>query len=91
MRHTPLGDTDNSSEDSGKSDQILEHLSENLFELGSRTEDKSSKKSRISRPDLFGEQGSLTISYEVDEYQPDQKIVLENEVDRAWMGNAVLS
>lgn len=89
MRHTPLSDESSSSRNSGNSDQILERLSENLQDLGFFTEDKSSKKSRISRPVLFGEQGSPTLTYEVDGYQPDYKIVLEIEAGRAWMGNAV--
>lgn len=89
VRDTPLSDLDSSSINFGRSDQILERLSEGLKDLDFETEDKSSKKSRIARPVLFGEQGSATITYEVDGYQPVHKIVLEIEAGRAWMGNAV--
>ncbi|MCH7970266.1 MAG: hypothetical protein IH960_04385 [Chloroflexi bacterium] len=86
---TTLSKRGNASKNAGKSDQILQRLMPKLSKLGFQTEDKASKKSRISRPVLFGQQGSATITYEVDGYHPEHRIVLEIEAGRAWMGNAV--
>lgn len=71
------------------SDQVLSVLQADLIELGFEVETGKTKREKIERPVLFGENGEPTLKYEVDAYHPEWHCGLEVEAGRALMGNAI--
>jgi len=64
------------------SDKVLEVLSQNLVEQGFLTETGNKKTDKIRRPVLFGENGQIDKSFDLDAYHPSVKIALEIEAGR---------
>lgn len=71
------------------SDEVLAALRPDLQALGFGVEGGKHKAEKIQRPVFFGENGTPTLRYEIDAYQPDWRCGMEVEAGRAWMGNAV--
>jgi hypothetical protein len=69
------------------SDIALSVLRTGLSELGYQVESKETGK--IKRPVLFGDEGAPRVTYEVDAYHPEHKVLVEIEAGRGWQGNAV--
>lgn len=70
-----------------ESDDFLRDMASDLKKLGFDIED--TKKSKISRPVFFGEDGEPSLLYEIDGYQKQWKCGLEIEAGRSILGNAV--
>jgi hypothetical protein len=72
-----------------KSDEVLAVLQPGLLVLGFEVEKSKSGADKILRPVFYGENGTATLTYQVDAFHPEWKCGLEVEAGRAWMGNAV--
>ena len=59
-----------------------------LAELGFKVESGKAAAGKINRPVLFGEQGKAIVSYDVDGFHPDHRVVLEVEAGRGAANNA---
>jgi hypothetical protein len=69
------------------SNMALSKLRLGLLQLGYEVE--SSESGKIRRPVLFGDEGESRVTYEVDAYHPELKVLVEIEAGRGWQGNAV--
>lgn len=54
----------------------------------SRPQPTKTKADKITRPVLFGENGAVLVSYDVDGYHPNDQVVLEVEAGRGAASNA---
>ncbi|MEO1417313.1 MAG: hypothetical protein AAFW00_18655 [Bacteroidota bacterium] len=59
------------------------------MEIGYEVETGKTKDQKIHRPVFYGENGQITVKYEIDGFHPKSKIGLEIEAGRAWKGNAI--
>ena len=59
-----------------------------LTKLGFTIETGKTGAQKITRPVLFGEQGKPIVSYDVDGFHPDHRVVLEVEAGRGAANNA---
>lgn len=71
-----------------RSDVVLRELRPGLEALNYEVEAGKATADLIERPVLFGAQGKATVNYEIDAYQPEQRIVVEIEAGRGVMSNA---
>ena len=72
------------------SNTVLEILRKNLEDVGFRIETGKKKNEKIKIPVLFGENGRIIKSFDVDGYHEEFKTVLEVEAGRAVMNNQFL-
>ena len=72
------------------SNTVLEILRKNLEGVGFRIETGKKKNEKIKIPVLFGENGRIIKSFDVDGYHEEFKTVLEVEAGRAVMNNQFL-
>ncbi len=70
------------------SNDCLAAVQPGLTGIGFEIETGKSAKQRLRRPVLFGENGKAEVSYDVDGFHPDSKIVLEVEAGRGAANNA---
>ena len=70
------------------SDEVLKALEKDLENIGWKIETWKKDIQKIFRPVLYGDKGKTRVSYEIDGWHPEHKIVLEIESGRGWMGNA---
>ena len=70
------------------SDEVLKALEPDLESNGWQVETGKKDKQKIFRPVLYGDSGKTRVSYEIDGWNPEYKIVLEIESGRGWQGNA---
>jgi hypothetical protein len=71
-----------------ESDEVLKALEPDLKLIGWSIESGKKDIQKIFRPVLYGDKGKTRVSYEIDGWHPEHKIVLEIESGRGWMGNA---
>lgn len=71
------------------SDEVLLVVGNDLRSLGFAVESGKKQKEKIHRPVFFGRDGIPTLKYEVDAYHQQERVGLEIEAGRAWMGNAI--
>ena len=71
-----------------KSDDCLAALRPGLRRIGFEVEGGKRTKQKIRRPVLFGENGKAEVSYEVDGFHSEEKIILEVEAGRGAANNA---
>jgi len=71
-----------------ESDAVLKALEPDLESKGWQVETGKKDKQKIFRPVLYGDGGKTRVSYEIDGWNPEHKIVLEVESGRGWQGNA---
>lgn len=71
-----------------KSDNALAYVRTGLEEMGFVVESGKRRAGKIFRPVLFGDQGTPLVSYEIDGWHDEHKIVLELEAGRGMKGNA---
>lgn len=64
------------------SDEVLNFVSDQLLEIGYEVERGKRKSEKISRPVLFGPNGSVQKSFEVDAFEPVTGTILEVEAGR---------
>jgi hypothetical protein len=64
------------------SDEVLNFVSNQLLEIGYEVERGKRKSEKISRPVLFGPNGSVQKSFEVDAFEPVTGTILEVEAGR---------
>ena len=83
------GSVDSRKTENLTSDKVLAHLRPGLELLGFQVEAGKKAAEKIRRPVLFGDQGSVRVSYEVDAVHDDLGIVVEVEAGRGARGNAV--
>ncbi len=79
-----------SSEHNFESNGVLAEVRSGLQAKGFLVETGKSKKDKISVPVLFGLDGKVEKSFEVDAFDPLGKVVLEVEAGRAVMNNQFL-
>jgi hypothetical protein len=72
-----------------KSDEVLDALRLGLTHKGYDVEKGKSAADKIRRPVLFGDQGAPLVTYDIDAWHPDERIVVEIEAGRGAMSNAV--
>ena len=72
------------------SNTVLEILRKNLEDVGFRIETGKKKNEKIKIPVLFGENGRIIKSFDVDGYHKEFKTVLEVEAGRGVMNNQFL-
>ena len=72
------------------SNTVLEILRKNLEGVGFRIETGKKKNEKIKIPVLFGENGRIIKSFDVDGYHEDSKTVLEVEAGRGFLNNQFL-
>ena len=72
------------------SNAVLEILRKNLEGVGFRIETGKKKNEKIKIPVLFGENGRIIKSFDVDGYHEEFKTVLEVEAGRGVMNNQFL-
>ncbi|MGI8594136.1 MAG: hypothetical protein ACR2ML_07205 [Solirubrobacteraceae bacterium] len=70
------------------SDAVLAAVRPALIAVGFDVEASKAKADKITRPVLFGENGSVLVQYDVDAYHPDHHVVLEVEAGRGAASNA---
>ena len=70
------------------SDEVLKALEKDLESIGWEIETGEKDIQKIFRPVLYGDKGKTRVSYEIDGWHSEHKIVLEIESGRGWMGNA---
>lgn len=70
------------------SDAVLLALAEGLRALGYEVESGKTTAGKVKRPVLFGENGTSTVTYEVDAAHDEHGIVVEVEAGRGARGNA---
>jgi len=71
------------------SNQVLGVLSKSLSESGLIVETGKTASEKYTVPVLFGKNGAMTVSYDVDGYDPINKVVLEVEAGQAMQNNHV--
>ncbi|MGH3990990.1 MAG: hypothetical protein ACRDSN_00840, partial [Pseudonocardiaceae bacterium] len=59
-----------------------------LMAVGFDVEASKAKADKMTRPVLFGENGSVLVQYDVDAYHPEHAVVLEVEAGRGAAHNA---
>lgn len=79
---------DSSANKGVKSDDCLAALRPGLEEIGFKVEAGKTAAEKIRRPILFGENGAAEVSYEVDGFHPEGKLILEVEAGRGAANNA---
>lgn len=82
----PLIDTACNDE---KSDSVLALLRPELEKAGFIVEQNKTHDGKIHRPVFFGENGRAERHYEIDAYNPHERVALEVEAARATLGNAI--
>jgi hypothetical protein len=70
------------------SDGALAAIRPALMDLGFVVEASKTKADKITRPVLFGDQGSVVVQYDVDGFHPGESVVLEVEAGRGAASNA---
>jgi hypothetical protein len=70
------------------SDAVLAAIRPSLVAIGFEVEASKAKTDRITRPVLFGENGTVLVQYDVDAYHPGHRLVLEVEAGRGAASNA---
>jgi hypothetical protein len=70
------------------SDGVLKEISPGLQALGFRVETSKAHDEKVARPVLFGENGTASVTYEVDGVHDELGIVLEVEAGRGAQNNA---
>jgi len=70
------------------SDSALAAIRAPLVALGFDVEASKQKTDKITRPVLYGEQGSVLVQYDVDAFHPAHGIVIEVEAGRGAASNA---
>jgi hypothetical protein len=70
------------------SNEVLNSVSKSLINNGYKVE--TDKKSKIKIPVLYGVNGKIEKSYDVDAISNDGKIVIEVEAGRAWANHQFL-
>lgn len=70
------------------SDAALACVRPALVQLGFEIEGSKAKADKITRPVLFGEAGRARVSYEVDGFHPQHRVVIEVEAGRGAANNA---
>jgi hypothetical protein len=70
------------------SDAALAAVRPGLTKLGFAIESGKAGAQKITRPVLFGEQGKPIVSYDVDGFHADHRVVLEVEAGRGAANNA---
>lgn len=70
------------------SDDALAAIRPALVALGFEVEASKLKADKITRPVLYGEQGSVIVQYDVDAFHPGHGAVLEVEAGRGAASNA---
>ena len=80
----------NSHEQKLDSNAVLEILRKNLEDVGFRIETGKKKNEKIKIPVLFGENGRIIKSFDVDGYHEEFNTVLEVEAGRGVMNNQFL-
>lgn len=83
-------DNINSHEHTLNSNAVLEILRKNLEGVGFRIETGKKKNEKIKIPVLFGENGRIIKSFDVDGYHEEFKTVLEVEAGRGVLNNQFL-
>ena len=71
-----------------RSDDVLAALAPGLCSLGYEVETSKAAAGRIRRPVLFGENGTATVTYEVDAVHDELGVVVEVEAGRGARSNA---
>jgi hypothetical protein len=71
-----------------KSDDCLAVLRPRLEKLGFQIESGKGRDQKIYRPVLFGENGKAEVSYLVDGFHAEERIILEVEAGRGAANNA---
>jgi len=79
---------DSRSQSGISSDAALAAIRPALVAQGFEVEASKSKADKITRPVLFGEQGSVIVQYDVDGFHPEHGAVLEVEAGRGAASNA---
>lgn len=79
---------DSRSQTGISSDAALAAIRPALIEQGFLVETSKAKADKITRPVLFGEQGSVIVQYDVDGFHPEEQAVLEVEAGRGAASNA---
>jgi hypothetical protein len=64
------------------SDEVLESMADALESIGFQVERGKKKVQKISRPVLYGKNGLIEKSFEVDAWEPNNRVVLEIEAGR---------
>jgi hypothetical protein len=65
------------------SNKVLECITDDLYNIGYKVESGKKKENIIRIPVLFGLNGKEIVAYEVDAYNPINKIVIEVEAGQA--------
>lgn len=71
-----------------KSDDVLAQLADDLVAVGYDVERGKRAANKLTRPVLFGENGTATVEYDVDAFHPVNHVVLEVEAGRGAASNA---
>lgn len=79
---------DSQTQSGVSSDTALAAVRPALQALGFQVEASKTKAGKITRPVLFGEQGSVLVQYDVDAFHPVEGVVLELEAGRGAASNA---
>jgi hypothetical protein len=79
---------DSSTNKGVKSDDCLAVLRPGLEAIGFEVEAGKSATDKIRRPVLFGENGAAEVSYEVDGFHPEERVIIEVEAGRGAANNA---
>jgi hypothetical protein len=70
------------------SDAVLTALADGMRALGYEVESSKAAAGKVKRPVLYGENGTSTVTYEVDAAHDEYGIVVEVEAGRGARGNA---
>lgn len=70
------------------SNAVLSELGPGLIALGYVVESGKTKQAKVERPVLFGENGTLTVKYDIDAFHDELGIAVEVEAGRGAMSNA---
>jgi hypothetical protein len=83
------GRLDSTTHKTLESDRVVATLRDDLVSAGWSVEAGKLASDKITRPVLFGDNGTVRVKQEIDGWHPVLRIVLEVESGRAWMGNAI--
>lgn len=72
------------------SNEVLESVAEALEEIGYQVERGKGKFQKISRPVLYGKNGNIEKSFEVDAWHTQNRVVLEVEAGRGVVNHQFL-
>lgn len=78
------------SSESQPSDHVLAKIRDDLQKLGFQVEGGKAKAQKVNVPVLYGENGKVRKSFEVDAYHPQSQTILEVEAGRAVANNQFL-